>query len=312
LTKFPDELNFHDVEIIFRNMKKPMSEVQPTAALKIRNAHGGRAILSRYALVLDAVAQASRALPLAEIGERTGLPQATVYRLVHALLHVGFLAQAERRKHYAIGPRLLRMLCAAMPRGAVRQLAQPILEQLASDFGETAYISKLEGDEVETLAVALPGGEKQAFVYPGRSMPFHAAASAKAILAFADDRLVDEVLAKPRARYTAHTKTTENEIAAELATIRQQGFAVCDQELDPGVLSYACPVRIGGAGVVYALGIVGFADRLASSPLDAIVSSLRSAAETLSNAIRDDAASAPARAAGPFGGNDGGQFAAQL
>jgi DNA-binding IclR family transcriptional regulator len=289
-----------------------MSEVQATAAFKIRNAHGGRAILSRYALVLDAVAQASRALPLAEIGERTGLPQATVYRLVHALLHVGFLAQGERRKHYVVGPRLLRMLCTGMPRGAVRQLAQPILEQLASDFGETAYISKLEGDEVETLAVALPGGEKQAFVHPGRNMPFHAAASAKAILAFAADRLVDEVLAKPHVRYTARTKTTENEIAAELATIRQQGFAVCDQELDPGVLGYACPVRIGGAGVVYALGVVGFADRLGNSSSDAIVSSLRSAAETLSNAIRDDAASASARAAGPLGGNDAGEFAAQL
>ena len=159
-----------------------MSEVQSTAAFKPRSPHGGRAILTRYALVLDTVAQASRALPLAEIGERTGLPQATVYRLVHALLHVGFLAPGERRKHYVVGPRLLRLLCAAMPRGAVRQLAQPILEQLASDFGETAYIAKLEGAEVETLAVALPGSERQAFVQPGRSMPFHAAASAKAIL----------------------------------------------------------------------------------------------------------------------------------
>lgn len=289
-----------------------MSDVQSTAAFKPRSPHGGRAILTRYALVLDTVAQASRALPLAEIGERTGLPQATVYRLVHALLHVGFLAPGERRKHYVVGPRLLRLLCAAMPRGAVRQLAQPILEQLASDFGETAYIAKLEGAEVETLAVALPGSERQAFVQPGRSMPFHAAASAKAILAFADDRLVDEVLAKPHARYTARTKTTEHEIAAELATIRQQGFAVCDQELDPGVLSYACPVRIGGAGVVYSLGVVGFADRLGNSPSDAIVSSLKSAAEALSHALRDDAASASARAAGLLGGNGGRRFAAPL
>ena len=289
-----------------------MSEVQSTAPFKPRSPHGGRAILTRYALVLDTVAQASRALPLAEIGERTGLPQATVYRLVHALLHVGFLAPGEHRKHYVVGPRLLRLLCAAMPRGAVRQLAQPILEQLASDFGETAYVAKLEGAEVETLAVALPGSERQAFVQPGRSMPFHAAASAKAILAFADDRLVDEVLAKPHARYTARTKTTEHEIAAELATIRQQGFAVCDQELDPGVLSYACPVRIGGAGVVYSLGVVGFADRLGNSPSDAIVSSLKSAAEALSHALRNDAASAAARAAGPLGGNGGRRFAAPL
>jgi DNA-binding IclR family transcriptional regulator len=290
---------------------KLMPEIQATEALKTRNAHGGDAILSRYALVLDAVAEAPRALPLAEIGERTGLPQATVYRLVHALLHVGFLVQAERRKHYVVGPRLLRMLCAAMPRGVVRQLAQPILEQ--SNFGETAYIAKLEGAEVETLAIALPGGgEKQAFVHPGRSMPFHAAASAKAILAFADDRLLTKVLANPFDRYTARTKTTENEVAADLATIRQQGFAVCDQELDPGVLSYACPVQINGAGVVYALGVVGFADRLGSSPSDAIVSSLKSAAETLSNAIRDDAASTSARTAGPLVGNDAAGFAAQL
>jgi DNA-binding IclR family transcriptional regulator len=290
-----------------------MSEAVPVKVVsKNRSPHGGRAILSRYALILDTVAQASRALSLAEIGERTRLPQATVYRLVHALLHVGFLAQGKRRKHYVLGPRLLRMHCPAMPRGAVRQLAQPILDRLASDFGEAVYIAKLEGTEVETLAVALPGGENLAFIRPGRSMPFHAAASAKAILAFADERLLDDVMAKPCIQYTARTKTTEHEIAAEIEKIRQQGFAVSDQELDPGILSYACPVRIGGAGVVYALGVVGFADRLGNSSSDAIVSSLRSAAEALSNAIRDDAASASARAAGPFGGNDGGQFAAQL
>lgn len=278
---------------------------------KSRSPHGGRAILSRYAVVLDTVAQASRGLTLAEIGERTGLPQATVYRLVHALLHVSYLAQGERRKHYIVGPRLLRMLCAAMPRGTIRQLAQPILDRLASDFGEAAYIAKLEGNEVETLAVALPGGEKHTFVQPGRSMPFHAAASAKAILAFADDRLIDDVMAKPHARYTARTKTTEPEITADLEKVRQQGFAICDQELDPGIMSYACPVRIAGAGVVYSLGIVGSADRLGNSPMGEIVSSLKTAAQRLSTAILDDASNASAWTAAPLGGANG-HFAAQL
>ncbi len=282
-----------------------------TEAAKNRSPHGGRAILSRYAAVLDTVAQASRGLTLAEIGERTKLPQATVYRLVHALLHVSFLAQGERRKQYVVGPRLLRMLCAAMPRGTIRQLAQPILDRLASDFGEAAYIAKLEGNEVETLAVALPSGEKQIFVQPGRSMPFHAAASAKAILAFADDRLIDDVMAKPHARYTARTKTTEPEIAADLEKIRQQGFAVCDQELDPGIMSYACPVRIAGAGVVYSLGVVGAADRLGNSAMGEIVSSLKTAAQRLSTAILDDAANGSAWSAASFGGANG-HFAAQL
>jgi hypothetical protein len=74
------------------------------------------------------------------------------------------------------------------------------------------------------------------------------------------------------------------------------------------------PVRSGlsGAGVVYSLGVVGFADRLGNSPSDAIVSSLKSAAEALSHALRDDAASASARAAGLLGGNGGRRFAAPL
>jgi DNA-binding IclR family transcriptional regulator len=289
-----------------------MPQVQTTVALRERSPHGGCAILSRYALVLDTVAQASSGLPLTEIGQRTALPQATVYRLVHALVHVGFLTHGERRKHYVLGPRLLRLLCAGVPHRTIRQLAQPILDRLAAEFGETAFIAKLEGDKVETVAVAPPKGERQAFVHPGRSMPFHAAASAKAILAFADDRLVGDILAKTHPRFTARTKTSEQEIAAELAKVRQQGFAICDRELDPGVLSYACPIRVGGAGVVYSLGLVGLADRLGGSPSAEIVSSLKTAAETLSNVIRDDAGSSSVWASAPPGGNGVGRLAAEL
>lgn len=252
--------------------------------------NSGSAILNRYALILDTVAQASSGLPLADIGQRTSLPQATVYRLVHALVHTGFLARGERRKQYVLGPRLLRLLYASIPSRTIRRLAQPILEGLAAEFGETAFVAKLAGEGVETVAVAPPVGERQAFVHPGRTMPFNAAASAKAILAFADTRLVDNILAKNQARFTPRTKTAKHEITAELAQIRQQGFAICDQELDPGVLGYACPIQIGNGDVVYSLGLVGLADRLGDSPPNAVVTSLKSAAEQLSTAIRDQAA----------------------
>lgn len=255
-----------------------------------RSPHGGCAILSRYALVLDTVAQSPDGLALSEIGQRTSLPQATVYRLVHALVHVGFLTVGERRRHYVLGPRLLRLMSAGLPARAVRVLAQPILDRLAADFGETALIAKLEGDAVETVAVAPPKGELQAFVHPGRMMPFHAAASAKAILAFADEQFLDGVMHKPHRQFTTRTKTTEAEITDELARVREQGFATCDQELDPGVLSYACPVQIGNSAVVYSLGLVGLAERLRGAPADIVVSSLKTAAAVLSKALREQGA----------------------
>lgn len=261
---------------MLRDSEKPSGSRAP---------HGGYAILSRYALVLDTVVQASDGLALAEIGQRTKLPQATVYRLVHALVHVGFLVPGERRKHYVIGPRLLRMISAGIPVRTIHRLAQPLLDGLAADFGETAFIAKLEGEAVEMVSVALPVGVTKAFVHPGRNMPFNAAACAKAILAFADQQLVSQLLEKPQQRFTARTRTTKEEINAELATVRELGYATCDQELDPGVLSYACPVRIDDSGVVYSLGIAGLRDRLASSPREEIVSSLKRAAVNLSVSI---------------------------
>lgn len=287
-----------------------MSELQSIAERE-RSAHGGRAILSRYALVLDTVSQVSEGLPLTDIAQHTSLPQATVYRLVHALVHVGFLVQGERRKHYVLGPRLLRLFCAGVSRRAIRELAQPILERLAADFGETVFIAKLEGDEVETVAAAPPKGEREVFVYPGRNMPFHAAASAKAILAFANDRLISDFLAKPHVRFTTRTKILEAEIAAELAKVREQGFAVCESEVDPGVLSYACPIRLGG-DVLYSLGIVGLANRLGGSPVAEVIASLKTAAETLASMIRDEAGSPPLRGSAPHNGNSVQRLEARL
>ena len=61
--------------------------------------------------------------------------------------------------------------------------------------------------------------------------------------------------------------------------MRQSGFAVCDGELDPGVLSYACPVHLDGAGVLYAIGMVGLSQRLGCFGAQEVVAALQEAAE---------------------------------
>lgn len=259
-----------------------------------RSPHGGFAILSRYALVLDIVYKSPQGgFALSEIGQRTGLPQATVYRLVHALVHVGFLAAGERRRHYVLGPRLLRLMSAGVPGRKAHLLAQPILDRLVVELGETAFIAKLEGNAVETVGVATPDGTLQAFIQPGRMLPFHAAASAKAILAYADDYLRENVLQKSHQRFTSRTKTDRTEIVHDLVRIRDQGFAISDQELDSGVVSYACPVKTGSSAVVYSLGVVGFAERLGRAPVDIVVAALKAAARDFSTILSEEQTLSP-------------------
>jgi DNA-binding IclR family transcriptional regulator len=243
-------------------------------------------ILGRYAIVLEALAAAPDGLSLTELIDATGLPRATTHRLVQALLGVGYAAQRDGRKVYVLGPRLLRLLHMGIDQAAVAALVQPLLEELAGRFGETAFLAKLSGSQVRSVAMALPEADNQSYVQPGREMPLHAAASAKAIFAFQDDSLLAEALAQPRPRYTATTRTSEAEVLADLDQVRCQGYALCEEELDPGVFSYACPVHLEEAGVIYSIGMVGLTPRLHGHGRAKILAALRGAADEVGSLLR--------------------------
>jgi DNA-binding IclR family transcriptional regulator len=259
----------------------------PGAPARQRRAGSRQTILERYATVLEATAGVPAGLSLTDISRGTGLPAATTYRLVAALRRAGFLAPRDGHKIYVLGPRLLRLMYSGLAPAAIDQLAQPLLEDLAARFKETAFIARLKGAQVESVAMAMPEGEHRAYVQPGRLMPFHAAASAKAILAHADDALLKAALAQPRRRFTEHTRTSAAELRQELAEVRRRGFAVCNQELDPGVLSYACPVHLRGAGpaAFYSIGIVGLTQRLTGRSVQEVVGPLTAAATELASLL---------------------------
>jgi DNA-binding IclR family transcriptional regulator len=241
----------------------------------------GKGILSRYALVLDTLA-ATSGLTLTEIMQATGLPQGTVHRLIVALLDVGYIQRLEGRKVYALAPRLLRMLHLGTPAQVIANLVEPVLHDLVRHFGETAFIAKLVGHEAVSVAMAVPDSQNQSYVRPGRVMPVHATASGKAIFAFQERALLDEALDSPRDKYTETTLVDEVAIRADLDLVAQQGFAVCAEELDPGIYSYACPIHLDGSGVIYSVGLVGLTERLNRFPPEEIVDNLTDAANRVS------------------------------
>jgi len=245
----------------------------------------GNGILARYATVLDALAAAPDGLSQTEVMQATGLPRGTVHRLINALTEVGYLARRDGRKIYRLGPRLLRLLHMGVGPAALTPLARPILAALAARFGETAFLAKLVGASVRSIAMVAPESDGQSYVHPGRAMPIHAAASAKAIFAYQDRGLIEKALAEPLPRFTDKTRTEAAAIRADLARVRRQGYAVCDEELDPGVLSLACPVDLAGAGVLYSIGMVGLSQRLGRHPSEDIVARLRTAAQDFARAL---------------------------
>ena len=217
--------------------------------------------LSRYVRILESVAAARTGLTLTEIAQDLGLQAGTVHRLLRGLVDLDLLRTLAGSKSYVAGPRLRNLLHMTLDRAEYPGLAQSVLDRLVDEFGETAHLARLNGDCAESVLMKRPLGSDRSFVQPGRRLPLHAAASGKAILAFQDEGFIARYLALPRIRYTECTKVGEGEIRREMTRIREEGMAVCENELDAGVLSYGHPVPVGDGHVLYSVGITGLADR---------------------------------------------------
>lgn len=88
-------------------------------------------------------------------------------------------------------------------------------------------------------------------VVPGSDLPLHAAA-AKALLAYQDEESQRRYLIHPLTKLTSHTKTNVDDVLEELRKAREKGYALCNREIEPDVMAYACPVVLPG-GVFYSV-----------------------------------------------------------
>ena len=218
--------------------------------------------VERAARLLDAMAEAGGGSGVSPLAAKTGLPYATVHRLLTALTACGYVRQEAGSRRYVLGPALVRLGTTA--RRAYGWWAQPYLEELAELSGETANLASLDGDEIVYVAQAQSSQMMRMFAEVGNRVPVHTTAVGKVLLGF---RPRDEVtaLAKRRglAPKTPHTITTVDRLIEEVEKARVDGYATDDGEAELGVNCVAVPVVAeGGREPLAAMSISGPASRL--------------------------------------------------
>lgn len=239
--------------------------------------------IERYIQVLEVVASSSNGLTLSEIAEFLELPKPTAHRLVNTLVEIDGLSTEEGRgRKFRIGRRMWRILQLGLAHEETRSFAQVVLDPLSQTLGETTYVVRLGLNDVRSIAQSIPDQGYRLHVVPGDSLPMHAAASAKAILAFQSQATIEQMLKGPLDPLTRWTKTDPSALYAELAEVRRLGFAVCDREIDDSVMAFACPITIDPAGTFYSIGVTGPVNRLKRQPREHWVLELQRAAIRLS------------------------------
>ncbi|QXJ26663.1 IclR family transcriptional regulator [Actinomadura graeca] len=225
--------------------------------------------------LLEHLADAGGEMALSELTEVSGLPMPTIYRLMRTLVSHGYVRQ-EPSKRYALGPRLIRL-----GEGASRLLgtwARPVLSRLVDDVGETANMAVLEGDEAVYVAQVPSKHSMRMFTEVGRRVQPHCTGVGKALLSQLPDQRVREILTRTGMdAHTPNTFTDPETLITELARIREQGYAVDEEEQEIGVRCIAVPLR--GAPALTALSVSGPSARMTRETVIDVVPIMRDAAE---------------------------------
>jgi IclR family acetate operon transcriptional repressor len=221
----------------------------------------------------------------AEVARELGVHRSTALRLLATLDRHGLVERDARTSKYRLGRRLVQLASSVRGEVDLRQVARPVCETLARSLGETVTLDILDGDEIVPVEQASGSTSVVSVNWLGTRSPVHCTASGKVILAFAPDDVRARLLQRPLERRTARTIVDRPELEAQLAQIREAGFARTFEELEVGLNAIAAPVRDSGGEVIAAVDVSGPAHRIDPSARAALVVRTREAADDLSRRL---------------------------
>ena len=202
--------------------------------------------VERVAAVLRAVANAptgSGGISLLELSREVELPLGSTHRLAEALVDEWLLVRDPVSRKFTISFGLYQIGVRGLGGTDMKEVCRPALERLRDLTGDTVFLSRLVGGEIVCIAMAEGRRPLRLFVREGQTMPAHAAASARVILAQCDDAQARAIVAAQRFEsFTKRTPTRIEEVMQHLDRVREQGYDVCEEELDADVWAVAVPV----------------------------------------------------------------------
>ena len=240
----------------------------------------GTQAVDRAAELLTLVVESPVPRTFTSLVDQTGLAKSTTSRLLQALERHR-LVQRDRGGAFRPGA-VFALYAVRHEMGSdFVELATPVLDRIAARTGETVNLAVPRGDVVVQIAqvdgVHLLGITN----WVGVSVPAHCSALGKVFYAYGTMPLPTGGLE----RRTPHTITDRVELQRDLASVSDRGYAVAREELEPGLVAIASPVRAHNA-VVAAISVSGPTARITESRADEIGTLLVAEAAGLSTTLR--------------------------
>jgi IclR family pca regulon transcriptional regulator len=226
-------------------------------------------------------------MTLTEVAARTDLTRATARRFLYTLVELGYVRTDG--KIFALTAKVLQLGYAYLSGLSLPQLAQPHLEELALQLGESTSAAVLDGTDIAYIARVSTKRIMTVGITVGTRFPAYATSMGRVLLAALPPAQLQEYLAAAEIRpLTPRALGTREALLAELDTVRTQGWCLLDQELELGLMSVAAPVH-DGPKVVAAINVSLQAQSMAALPdPDSYLAAVRAATVATAELISED------------------------
>jgi DNA-binding IclR family transcriptional regulator len=242
--------------------------------------------VDRLVKILDSFSRERSTWSLAELSAHLGLPKSTLHRFLVSLESHGVLRRDAGDMRWRLGYRLFLWGSLAAESTGLHQIAHPIMRDLVAATQETAILTVYHDRQVtciEKVETSLP---VRLTLQRGTHHFPHAGASSKVLMAYLAEKEVQAIICdQGLPKLCTNTITDPDELTAELARIRGQGYAQSLEETDLGAWGVATPIYDRNGKVVASIGVAGPSSRFTEDVAQRDVALCREAAQRISTLL---------------------------
>ncbi|MBX3598826.1 MAG: IclR family transcriptional regulator [Rhizobiaceae bacterium] len=235
--------------------------------------------------VIDCVANAPEGASLAEISAALELSKPSILRHLSTLVDRGYLIRNALTLRYSLGPRLYVLGELAASSIDLLSLADPVMRKLRDEVGLTVNLATFGKTGVVIVKSILGINATEVRVRIGAEFPFHATSQGRVALAFSRQDLMPAVREVGLVRFTEHTITDFDELAADVARVRDQGWCMASEETRIGINALSAPVFDRTGECIAAITLVGLTHNLKGEPDPTHISALTAFAAQLTKQL---------------------------
>jgi DNA-binding IclR family transcriptional regulator len=236
--------------------------------------------------ILENVAQRPDGLTNSEISRKLGIPKSSASYILRTLERRGYLRREGQTGRYKLGLKILSLGGDAQSNLDIADVALPFMRSLVERVHLTSHLAVLDqGEAVYIEKVEAPGFFK-VNTWVGRRMYLHSTSVGKVLLAWLP-RQEMEAIVRPQGmkKRTPETITTVSRLLADLELVREQGYAVDDEENSTGARCLGAPIHDAMGKVTAALGVSGTLTQVDEENLSRIADALKETARRISRQL---------------------------